>query len=94
MKDIEVKRISGHANPGGMQQFQTIATAGQVTLNFFGLEAVGGDAVISEITNMDDTSALAYFGAAATAYQNKYCPGNFKSITLTSGKVNIFLNEQ
>jgi hypothetical protein len=88
------QRLTGHGNPG-MQQFQQIATSASATvMNFSSFKAVGGNAEIAEILNVDGTSALSYFGASATAYQNILYPGNFKSITLTSGVGLLYLNEQ
>jgi hypothetical protein len=92
MKDIDLKRITGHANQQ-MQQFQQIATAGKVTVNFYGFIPVGGNCTISELTNLDSTDGLGYFGVA-TGYQNMYYPGNFKSITLSAGAAILYLNEQ
>lgn len=88
------QRITGHGNPG-MQQFQQVATAASATvMNFSSFKAVGGNAVIAEILNVDGSSALTYFGAGAIAYNGILYPGNFSSITLTSGAGLIYLNEQ
>ena len=92
MKDIHLKRITGHANQK-MQQFQQIATAA-VTYNFYGMMAVNGDAVIATITDVNGDSRLTDFGDVVTAYEGVYYPGNFASVTLTSGEAVIYLNEQ
>jgi hypothetical protein len=91
--EVELKRISGHANTG-MQQFQQIIDTVQVTKNFFGLMAVSADAVVAILTNTDGTSGLGYLATGGNAYQNIYYPGRFASIKLTSGKVVIFFDEQ
>jgi hypothetical protein len=91
--EVELKRISGHANTG-MQQFQQIIDTVQVTKNFFGFTPVSADAVVSILTNTDGTSGLGYLGVGGAAYQNVYYPGRFASIKLTSGKVVIFFDEQ
>lgn len=90
--DKELQRITGHAN-AQMQQFKQIATAAVSNLYFYGFRPVNGDAVVSTLTNIDGTSALGY-SDSTTFYQNVYYPGNFKAITLTSGKAILYLNEQ
>jgi len=90
--ETELKRISGHAN-SGMQQFLQITDTALHTLDFFALMAMNADAVIEVITNTDVTSALAYF-SNATAYRDRYYPGRFASIKLTSGIVTVYLDEQ
>lgn len=87
----DLQRITGHAN-SQMQQFKQIATAA-TTINFYGFKPISGDAVVATLTNMDNTSALLY-SDSTTFYQNVYYPGNFKAITLTSGKALLYLNEQ
>jgi len=87
----ELQRITGHAN-SQMQQFKQIATAA-TTINFYGFRPVGSDAVIATLTSMDNSNALLY-SDSTTFYQNVYYPGNFKAITLTSGKAILYLNEQ
>jgi hypothetical protein len=51
------------------------------------------NAVISELHNDDDTSALGYLNSGI-AYQNVLYTGSFESITLTSGIVKLELGEQ
>jgi hypothetical protein len=85
-------RISGHDNPKN-QQFKQIATTAKQTVFFWAFTAVNGDAVVSELHNADDTSALTYLGNGI-AYQNVLYTGNFESITLTSGIVKLELGEQ
>jgi hypothetical protein len=92
MGDPALGRISGHANPK-IQQFRQVATTAKQTVNFWAFTAVNGDAVVSELHNVDDTSALAYLGNG-TAYQNVLYTGIFESITLTSGVVKLELGEQ
>lgn len=75
-----------------MQQFKQIATAA-TSISFYGFRPVGSDAVVATLTNMDNSNALLY-SDSTTFYQNVYYPGNFKAITLTSGKAILYLNEQ
>ena len=63
-----LNRISGHANPK-VQQFRQVANTTKQTVNFWAFTAVNGDAVVSELHNVDDTSALAYLGNGI-AYQD------------------------
>jgi len=88
------ERITGHANPQ-MQQFLQIGTA-DTTVNFYAFEAVGGNAVISVLENMDGTDAKDYFATAArTAYQNVLYTGNFRRICASSGTAIVLrLSEQ
>lgn len=85
MGDIGFDRITGQAN-AGPQQFLQVATTAIVTVNFWALTAVGGDAVISQLTNQDGTSGLGYL-SNGKAYQNVFYTGRFKAIKLTSGVV-------
>jgi len=90
----ELNKVTGHANPGGMQQFQQIATA-DTTVNFYGFIAVGDDAVVETLTNVDGTDGLDNFKTTTkTAYMDKYYPGNFRAIKLSSGEALLYLNEQ
>lgn len=91
--ELEAKRITGHVN-SGLQQFQQIVNAVPVTANFFGLMAVGANAVVLILRNTDGTSAVGYLGVGGIAYQNVYYPGRFSYIQLTSGSVVIFFDEQ
>ena len=89
----ELNRITGHANAGGQQQFLQIATAA-VAMNFYGLMAVNGDAVITAITDILGNDRLTDFGDVVTAYEGVYYPGSFASVTLASGEAVIYLDEQ
>jgi hypothetical protein len=89
----ELNKITGHANPGSLQQFQQIATAAVTSTYFHGFIPVGGDAVLSVLNNKGGDSALGYFDDT-TVYQNVFYPGDFEAITLTSGKAIIYFGEQ
>jgi hypothetical protein len=89
-----LKRITGQANSGSQQFLQIVATGTVATVDFWAFTAQGGDAVLSQLTNQDGTSALGYLGAGFTAYQNTLYTGRFKAIKLTSGKVKLEFNEQ
>jgi hypothetical protein len=89
----ELNKITGHANPGSLQQFKQIATAAVSGTYFHGFIPVGGDAVLSVLTNKGGASALGYLDST-TVYQNVFYPGDFEAITLTSGKAVLYLGEQ
>lgn len=90
--DKRINKITGHANPGSMQQFQQIATA-LVTKNFYGFMPVNGDVTITTLTDIKGGDRTGDFNST-TAYQNVYYPGSFASIQLSSGVAIIYLDEQ
>jgi hypothetical protein len=93
MENHALDRMSGHANPK-LQQFKQIATTAKQTVNFWAFSAVDGDAVFSELTYVDGTSALGDL-ANHTAYNDVgLYTGNFISFTLTSGILKVELDEQ
>lgn len=95
MKDLALNRMIGQGNVGKMQQFlQVVATGVTATVDFWAFTAVDGNAVLSQLTNINGDSALGYLGAGATAYQGELYTGSFKAIKLTSGKVKVELSEQ
>ena len=86
-----LRRISGHAN-AKMQQIMQIGTA-DTTINFNCFIPVGGDAVLTSLTNVDGTSALGYFDST-NVYNNIQYFGNFSGIHLASGEAVLYLNNQ
>jgi hypothetical protein len=86
-------RITGHSNPQ-MQQFVQIATA-DTTTNFYAFEAVGGNAIIEVLKNIDGTEALDYFETTTkTAYQGVLYTGAFGRIKASSGELVLRKSEQ
>ena len=87
-------RITGHSNPA-LKQFEQIATA-DTTINFYGFEAVGADAVVSTLEYLTGGDALAdcFKTTVKTAYQGVYYSGAFGRIKLSSGEAVLRLSEQ
>ena len=95
MENISLRRITGQANTGPQQFLQQIATGAVATVDFWAFTAIGGNAVLSQLTNKDDGSdALPYLGGTNTAYQDVFYTGRFKAIKLSSGIVKLEMNEQ
>ena len=89
----ELNKLTGHANPGSLQQFKQIATAAVTNTYFHAFVPVGGNATLSVLNNKNGGSALGYL-ESTTVYQNILYPGDFEDITLASGKVVLYLGEQ
>jgi len=85
------KKISGFAN-NGMQQFEQVID-GSSTKKHYCFTAIDGDAVITKLTNIDNSDALPYLGEGGIAYQGVNYFGRFKEIEVT-GKVVIQLDQQ
>jgi len=92
--DILLKRISGFAN-SQMQQYKIVGTAGCDDVYFFAFTPVGGDAVLTTLTNSDGSDALAYDETGdSTYYEGETYTGSFSEIQISSGKVKIELSSQ
>lgn len=89
----EVEKLTGFVNLSGLQQWRQLGTTtATVTVNFYALEAVGGDAVLS-VLQEGTVNALAYIDSATkTFYQDKYYSGAFSAIKVSSGQVLIRLS--
>ena len=94
MRDIALDRMTGQANPGNQQFLQIVATGTTATVDFWAVSAIGGNAVLSQLTNQDGSDALGYLGAGFTVYENAFYTGRFKAIKTSSGIVKVELNEQ
>jgi hypothetical protein len=95
MGDKALDMITGQANSGVQQFLQVVATGTVATVDFWSFATVNDeDAVLSQLTNIDNTDALGYLGAGFTAYKNTLYTGRFKAIKLTSGAVILHLSEQ
>jgi hypothetical protein len=86
--------MTGQSNPGMQQFLQIVATGTTATVDFWAVSAIGGNAVLSQLTNQDGSDALGYLGTGFTMYEGEFYTGRFSAIKLTSGMVKIELNEQ
>ena len=89
----ELSKLTGFANlQGTKQQWRQLGTtAATVTVNFYALEPVGGNAVLS-VLKEGTADALAFIdNATKTFYQDKYYSGAYTQIRVTSGEVIIRL---
>ncbi len=89
----EINKLSGFANLTTAPQWRQLGTtSATVTVNFYALEAVGGDAVLSQLTENAATDALAQIDSATkTFYQGVYYSGAYTKIRVSSGTVLIRL---
>jgi hypothetical protein len=97
MEKISLARMTGQANSTSKQQFMQVATTDAVSVRFWAFTALGGNAVLSLLTNDGTTpsSALGYWnGGTKTAYQDQLYTGQFAAIKLVSGIVKLELGEQ
>ena len=97
MESISLRRITGHANATSKQQFLQVATTDAQSVRFWAFQPVGGNAVVSLLTNDGSTPSSAlgnWTSATKTAYQNVLYTGQFAAIKLTSGVVILYLSEQ
>lgn len=96
----ELRKVTGFNNRGHAQQWRQIGTTpATVTVNFYGLIPLNGNAVLSVLTAKafaagDSTDALTWVdNATKTFYQNTYYSGPFRAIRVSSGIVIIYLDE-
>lgn len=94
----QINMITGHRNRSHNQKWRQLGTtAATVTQNFYALIPVNADAVLSVLTAKGGdgtTNALTWIdNATKTFYKDKYYPGPFTTIRVSSGIVIIYFDE-
>jgi hypothetical protein len=94
----DLNKITGFCNRSHNQKWRQLGTtAATVTQNFYALIPVDGDAVLSVLTAKGGDGSASALGwidnATKTFYQDKYYPGPFTHIRVSSGVVIIYFDE-
>lgn len=86
----ELRKITGRDNLQSAQQWRQLGTtAATVTDNFYLFTPVGGNAVLSVLTNKQDGSnaLLQIDSATKTFYEGRQYTGSFSQVRVTSGEI-------
>ena len=90
--DINLKRLSGHAN-SQLQQYYQVGTAGVEGLSFWGFTPMGADITLDALTNFDGSDGLPY-NPQGTYFEGELYTGSFSGIKPSTGVVKLELNSQ
>ena len=89
-------KIVGAARKDSAQQWRQLGTtSATVTTNFYLVQPIDGDAVLSVLTARGSVDALTWIdNATKTFYQNVQYFGPYTAIRVTSGTVIIYYGSQ
>jgi hypothetical protein len=90
-----LRHIAGAARRDSAQQWRQLGTtSATVTVNFYCVEPVNGNAVLSVLTARGGVDALAWIDSATkTFYDGKEYLGPYTAIRVTSGEVRIQMTD-
>ena len=90
----DLEKLTGFANRKTVQQWRQLGTtSATVTVNFYALKPVNGDAVLS-VLKAGAIDCLAYIDSATkTFYQGEIYTGGYTKVRVSSGVILIRLME-